>query len=199
MAVPHYLQPYLSAAERFGGGFGSLLWASPHTQKARFDAIVRLCDMNDRIVMDAGCGRADLLDLLLQHGIRPKKYIGLEAVDALADAAEAKGHAMARIVRGDFVREPLLFTGDAQVTVFSGSLNTLHGDEFESTLQSAWQATRQELVFNFLCSPLLAAGRHLTWHPIAHVRNIAQQLTRDFRFLDDYLEGDCSALLRKVQ
>ena len=39
--APAYVQPYLDAFERHGGGFESLLWASPHTQRLRFDAIRR--------------------------------------------------------------------------------------------------------------------------------------------------------------
>src|SRR5205085_11899167 len=86
LTQPEYLQPYLSAVRRHGRGFGSLLWASPHTQAARFDAFVRLCALEGRSILDAGCGRADLLDFLLARGIRPDHYTGLEAVDTLADA-----------------------------------------------------------------------------------------------------------------
>src|ERR1700722_14791809 len=104
MSDPSYLEPYLIAARRFGGGFQSLLWASPKTQAARFTALARLCKLNKCSMIDAGCGRADLLDFLLARGVEPTSYTGLEAVDALADAAEAKGHAMAHILRGDFIK-----------------------------------------------------------------------------------------------
>ena len=66
-----YLQPYLKAAERHGAGFGSLLWASPETQAARFGAIERLGRLHGKSVLDVGCGRADLLVYLLSRGVRP--------------------------------------------------------------------------------------------------------------------------------
>src|SRR5947207_9997685 len=103
-----YLTPYREAASRHGDRFGSLLWASPATQAARFDAICRLADMRRRRVLDAGCGRADLLDFLRAKEIALRQYIGIEAVDELAAAAMRKQLPDARIIHGDFVREPTL-------------------------------------------------------------------------------------------
>src|SRR5437868_1227064 len=63
-SAPDYLEPYLDAARTHGGGFGSLLWASPQTQAARFQAIHRIIDLSGARVLDAGCGRADLPEFL---------------------------------------------------------------------------------------------------------------------------------------
>src|ERR1700722_6985782 len=98
MASPGYLEPYQRAAERYGGGFKSLLWASPKSQAARFDAAARLCPMQGRSVLDAGCGRADFLWHLLGDQVVPARYIGIEAIEAMADFAEARGLANARII-----------------------------------------------------------------------------------------------------
>src|SRR5688500_13135141 len=101
---PPYLAPYLRAAERHGAGFDALLWASPRTQEVRFDALRRAVPMHGRTVLDVGCGRADLLRFLLDAGVRPRHYVGLEAVPALADAAEALQISNAMIIRADFVK-----------------------------------------------------------------------------------------------
>src|SRR5207237_7660557 len=92
LAEPTYLTPYLDATQRHGAGFASLLWASPSSQAARFDAISRLYDFNKKTMLDAGCGRADLLDYLIDRWNRPQHYIGVEVMDCLADAAERKQH-----------------------------------------------------------------------------------------------------------
>src|SRR2546423_362515 len=106
MNAPDYLQPYLNATRRYGAGFGSLLWASPRTQAVRFQTLLRAVDVTDLTVLDVGCGRGDLLVYMLNRGIYPRSYIGLEAVEALAGAAEAKRLPNCRIVRGDFVHDP---------------------------------------------------------------------------------------------
>ena len=87
LPVP-YLSPYLRAALLYRDGFGSLLWASPETQSIRFEAIERLADLGGKSVLDVGCGRADLYDFLHARGIQVADYIGIEAVPALAEAAE---------------------------------------------------------------------------------------------------------------
>lgn len=197
--TPIYLTPYLTAASRHGGGFSSLLWASPRTQAVRFGALTRLVGLNGKLILDVGCGRADLLDFLLSHDIHPDHYVGLEGVAALADAAEAKRHPGSMIVRADFVREPLrLFVG-ADVVYFSGSLNTLDPASFYATIRKGYDAAAETLVFNFLASPELAGVSYLHWHPPNEVWTFCKTLTDDVRRLDDYLRGDMTFALTKPE
>ena len=192
-----YLTPYLRAAEQYGGGFSALLWASPKTQRARFDAIRRTIELGGKSVLDAGCGRADLLSFLLDRDIRPADYIGLEAVEALAAAAEARGHPNCRILRGDFVREPArLFVG-ADVIAFSGSLNTMDECAFYQTLARAFDAAAEAVVFNFLSSPALAGKEYLVWHRPDKVEAFARRLAAEVRTADDYIYGDCTIAMLK--
>jgi SAM-dependent methyltransferase len=198
---PPYLLPYVRAAERHGADFPSLLWASPHTQATRFDAIQRLGDLNRRSVLDVGCGRADLLTFLLERGVRPADYTGIEAVDDLAAAAErncaAHSAPPARIIRADFVREPLRLFAGADVVVISGALNTVEDGPFYTTIRRAFEAGAESLVFNFLCSSYLAGAEYLRWRRAGDVLPYCHQLTDAVRTLDDYLEGDFTVALFK--
>src|SRR5207244_3330176 len=85
-----YLEPYRKAASLHGEQFGSLLWASPRTQAARFDAICRLAQMRGKKVLDVGCGRGDLMDFMISREMAPAEYVGIEAVDELVGAAMRK-------------------------------------------------------------------------------------------------------------
>ncbi|HEX8524278.1 MAG TPA: class I SAM-dependent methyltransferase [Tepidisphaeraceae bacterium] len=194
---PHYLQPYSAAAQRFGGGFGSLLWASPKTQRARFDALVRLADFGVARILDLGCGRCDLLDYLLARSIVPAQYIGVEAIAPLADAARGRNFASTTVIDGDFIKNPSLMNQRADVIVFSGSLNTLEPKQFYLTLDAAFAATTDTLVFNFLSTPLLAGKPFLHWHHPEDVAEFARGLTPDVRYVNDYLDGDCTLMMRK--
>lgn len=195
--VPSYLAPYLRAAERCGAGFGSLLWASPSTQHARFEAIRRACNPGGKRILDVGCGRADFCDFLLKRGVRYVQYTGLEAVDELAAAARRKAQPRSLIVRGDFVKEPARLLVGADLVVFSGSLNTLDTRSFYATIRVAFDAAAGALVFNFLASPMLAAQSYLTWHKPEDVLAAIKDWTPRVRVLDDYLEGDCTVALLK--
>jgi len=198
-AEPAYLAPYLRAASRHGAGFSSLLWATPKTQEVRFDALTRLVGLNGKSLLDVGCGRGDLLDFLRARYVRPAHYVGLEGVPALADAAEAKRHPDAMIIRADFVREPLRMFVAADVVYFSGSLNTLDPATFYTSIRKAYEAAAEALVFNFLSSPELAGMSYLHWHAPGEVWAFAKGLTDDVRRLEDYLDGDCTFALRKPQ
>jgi len=197
VTAPVYLAPYAKAVARYGGAFESLLWASPHTQALRFDALTQAVDLNDRAVVDAGCGRADLLDYLLQRNIRPRSYVGVEAVDALADEAAAKSDRGAVLRREDFLTEPQRAFADADVVVFSGSLNTLAPAQFYQSLQAAFDVARECVAFNYLCSSNLAGRDYLTWHRPTDLESFALRLARRVNVWDGYLDGDCTVVLWK--
>jgi SAM-dependent methyltransferase len=194
-----YLRPYLDAAREHGAGFESLLWASPETQAVRFDAIRRAANLSGKSVLDVGCGRADLLSFLLDRGVRPADYVGIEAVDALAAAAKAKRLPGCTIVQADFVAEPIRMFVGADVVVFSGSLNTADDTVFYPTLRHAFEAATEALVFNFLDSPNLAGQPHLYFRDPRVVREFAESLpgATDVRMLNDYLPGDTTVCVRQ--
>ena len=190
-----YLEPYVRAAARYGAGFGSLLWASPQTQAARFDAMMRLAQFRDLNVLDVGCGRADFLDHLIARNARPAHYVGIEAVDALGDSAQKKRHRDCLIVQADFVREPARLLVGADVIVLSGSLNTLEEESFHATLRIAYDAAVRAVVFNFLSSQYLAAAEWLRWHRVEDVLAFARTLTPHVTTANDYLRGDTTVAL----
>jgi SAM-dependent methyltransferase len=194
---PTYLAPYQAAARVHGGGFGSLLWASEATQAARFAAILRLESPTGQSVLDVGCGRADFLDFCIARNLVPNDYVGIEAVDALADAAELKDHVNCRITRADFVTNPGSMFVVADLVVFSGSLNTLDDDAFYATIRRAVDATARTVVFNFLSSPNLAAAKYLHWRRPLEVVNFCRKLSDDLRFTSGYLEGDYTIAINK--
>lgn len=195
--VPSYLEPYASATRQFGSGFSSLLWASPKTQRMRFEAIRRIEDLSGQFVLDVGCGRGDLLEYLVTNGSQPSRYVGIEAMEELAEALRMKRIDGASVVEGDFVREPSLMDVGAEVAIFSGSLNTLSPQQFYNTLRAALAAVGRGLVFNFLSSPGLAGKQYLHWHYQADVMAFCRSLSNDVSVLADYLEGDCTVCVRK--
>jgi SAM-dependent methyltransferase len=190
--VPFYLFPYHEARQQGAKGLDALLWTSREGQRVRFDAIARLCPLAGRRIVDAGCGRADLLGRLLELGIVPAHYTGLEMIPATARAARRKKYERCKIVRADFVREPERLQVGADVVVFSGSLNTLTRPQFYRTLRAAWEAAGQALVFNFLSSRHWCGEDWLNWHRRDTVLDFCRSLGGEPRCDESYLEGDCT-------
>ena len=192
-----YLVPYREAIRRHGVTRRSLLWIGAETQEKRFDAMARLFDFRGRTVLDAGCGTADLLAWLVRVGKTPADYTGLEAIAEFAEAAEKRNLPSCRILRGDFLADPSrLFVG-AEAVVFCGSLNTLDDRAFYASLERGLDACADVLLFNFLSSPDRAAATYLYWRSPAEVMRWARQLDPHARMLDDYLEGDCTVLVKR--
>jgi hypothetical protein len=198
---PIYLQPYLAAARRYGPGFGSLLWASPQTQRVRFDALIRAIDPTGLKVLDVGCGRADLLTQMVARDSAPAEYIGVEMVEDLVVAAHGRVAAVpsvvVRIDRRDFVADPNCMLVGADVIFMSGSLNTLSVFDFELTVRRAFAAASKGLAFNFLSSTELSSERHLTWHRTGVVAALGQSMGAAVNVIDDYLAGDTTVSMTK--
>jgi len=190
-----YLEPYREAHEQRERGARALLWVRKRDQTVRFDAIARLCPLADKRILDVGCGPADLLGFLLERGIRPARYIGLEAQRWLVQAARRRRYPDAEILEGDFVRDPGLLEKGADVVIFSGSLNLLSSRQFFRVLDRAWGATRRWLAFNFLCAPDLAGEDYLRWHRPATLEAWARRRAPIVRTAADYEDGDCTVVM----
>ena len=142
-----YLKPYRQAVEQFGPGFKALLWNNPDTQRTRFRVISEMVDLNGRVAADIGCGNADLLAYLVEQGITPASYVGVDGVPEMIELCERDKlpEPSATFHVGDFVADPALFDrlvrdDRAEVFVFSGSLNTLSQGRAARVLDRAWRA-----------------------------------------------------------
>ncbi|HEX4959315.1 MAG TPA: class I SAM-dependent methyltransferase [Thermoanaerobaculia bacterium] len=195
-SVPSYLFPYHEARENGAKGIDALLWTGEEAQRIRFEAIARAFPLAGTKILDAGCGRADLLGYLLQRGIVPACYTGLEMLPATARSARRKRYPRCTIRTGDFVRQPEKLQVEADVVIFSGSLNTLTGREFYRTLRAAWAAAGRGLVFNFLSSHFWCGEDWLYWHRLSSVLACCRSLG-ETRFDDRYLVGDCTVAVRR--
>jgi SAM-dependent methyltransferase len=195
---PSYLQPYQRAVKRHGANFNALLWASQKTQRQRFEALVKMQDPSGLVVLDLGCGRADLLDFMIDRGVPPKRYVGVEGVAELAEAAQAKGLPNARIIKADFLREPRRLSAAAPDVIYcSGALNTIDSDDFYLAIRNGFAACRRAMVFNFLSSPLLAGVSYLRWYERRDVMEFARALTPHVEKHEGYIDGDCTIAMRK--
>jgi SAM-dependent methyltransferase len=197
--IPSYLYPYHAAREHGAKGFDALLWSSREGQRIRFAAIARSCPLAGMRLLDVGCGQADLLGFLLERGIVPAHYTGLEMIPASVRAARRRNYDRCEILKADFVRQPEKLQVGADVVIFSGSLNTLSRQQFHRSLRAAWRAAGSWLVFNFLSSQNWCGEDWLYWHRRHNVLAFCRALGGQPRFDESYLEGDCTIAVRKAE
>ena len=151
MARDRYLEPYRRAVAWYGDTFDVTLWANEHAQQRRFEVFTELCDLAGKRVLDAGCSRGDLAAFLIQRDIAYESYVGIDGVDQVITFARQRELARARFYCGDILHDArLLSCGRPQVICISGTLNTMTDRQVTTVLESAWAATGQTLLFNFL-------------------------------------------------
>lgn len=151
MAVADYLKPYQHALAEHGSGFDVTLWASEHTQRRRFEVFVEMLDLAGKRVLDAGCSRADFAAYLVERGIEYQRYVGVDGICDVLDVARERRLPRCEYHCGDLVSEPKLLAAAApQVTVVSGTLNTMKLGTAIKLLDLAWAGCGEALAFNFL-------------------------------------------------
>ena len=146
-----YLSPYRDAAAAHGSDFGVTLWASPKSQRVRFDVLMQMIDFTGKRLLDAGCSRGDFATHLIQHGVRYERYIGIDGLEGVIDYAQQRGLPDAEFHVADMVNQPeALRRGEPQIVVISGTLNTMSNRAVRRALDAAWDAADEALIFNFL-------------------------------------------------
>lgn len=159
--TPEYLTPYARAVAAYGTGFGALLMCDRKWQEARFSVLAGAIGLQGRSIADLGSGRADLLGWLARERVKYRRYVAVEALPELhRHALTRHSHEpAAEFVLADFVQDAELFSRlvdehEADVLLFSGSLNTLTEDDALAVLERAWAALADRpggvLGFNFL-------------------------------------------------
>jgi SAM-dependent methyltransferase len=148
-----YLHPYRQAVERYGAGFEATLWNSPEAQALRFDVMIGMCDLEGRTVLDVGCGQGDLAARLLERQVPFARYVGVDAVAEMIEAAQGRGLERCEFIFGDAVADPAVLAGPGPDFAFiSGTLNTMNERTARRLVGAAYTAASRAVAFNFLSS-----------------------------------------------
>lgn len=200
-----YLEPYRRSQRRHGAAFEVTLWASPQTQRLRFDVMTQMCFFAGKRVLDAGCSRGDFAHYLHEHDIAYAHYTGIDALAQVIEYARGRGLPDARFLCGDFVSQPdLLMTDNPQIIAISGSLNTMSDEHLFGVLNAAWSSATESLIFNFLSDRYAAPSGYAEDGPARRFDTLrmldwATDKTPYVVFRQDYFLGghDATILMRK--
>lgn len=181
---------YRSSLETYGHTAEGVQWHSEHSQRTRFKALRKMLpeDLSELVIADAGCGLGDLYLFLTEHRDKPARYIGLDVVEPMVEAARAR--IGCQILLLDVLKDPL---PEADYYVCSGAMNTLTRDETRLFIERCFAASRRGFVFNLLCGRDTSYSYNLCLP--ADVREWTGHLDADLAIHEDYLHGDFTAAL----
>jgi SAM-dependent methyltransferase len=198
-----YLKPYREAVERFGPSFQSTLWTSRESQRIRFDVMIDLAGLDDCVVLDAGCGTGDFAEHLLESKVTFARYIGIDAVGEIIEAAKRRQLSRCEFRLGDLIHDSSpLFEIKPDFVCVSGTLNTMDEPTARNLVTAAFEASVQGVVFNFLSDRPAARWSDHDIGPAKRFNTIewidwALAKTARVSFTQDYLDGhDATIMLR---
>lgn len=81
---------YRNRIEEKGATPEGLFWDSEESMRTRFDAALDLATFEDAAVLDVGCGFGDFYGHLLDRGVEPASYHGIDVSDVVLDEAKTR-------------------------------------------------------------------------------------------------------------
>ncbi|MFG0257961.1 MAG: hypothetical protein ACF8GE_08685 [Phycisphaerales bacterium JB043] len=195
-STPEYLQHYRSIVDEKGPGFDATGWRNQSFQIERFRVFTEMVDFQSKVVLDAGAGQGDFASYLLENAIEYSSFHAFEAIPEMAQLIGDRSLRDVSVHTCDFAQDQSAFerVPDAQVIVFSGSLNTLTQLHAVEVLGRAWRACSEALVFNFLSDSCAPELRDTETGPANRFDTVglvewALQRTHLVRFRQEYLDG----------
>ncbi len=196
-----YLEPYREAVARFGTGFEATLWGSRDAQRLRFDVMIDLAGLQGCTIVDAGCGRGDFAARLLERSVGFARYLGLDALPELIEAARGRGLARCSFEVADVVAHPqVLREAGADYVCICGTLNTMDDATARRLVEDAFEAAACGVVFNFLSTRVNPrwSGRDIgparRFDPLEWIA-LALGLSPRVAFTQAYLDGHDATIM----
>jgi len=183
---------YRSALIAHGETAEGVHWNSTESQEIRFRVLRSLLpdDLSGLTLADAGCGFGDLYCYLDRHGERPERYIGLDVMEPMVEAARKRTGCEIRVC--DIIGDRL---PSADYYLCSGAMNTLTREETEAFIRKCYEASTRGFLFNLLkgwnTSPI-----YNLYLP-REIKRLGLDMEAEVEIREGYLSGDFSVAFIK--
>ena len=165
----------------------ALGWLTDHDQQIRFKTLSGIADLNNKTVLDAGCGYADLFSFLSTDNTLAH-YYGIEQIPELITEAERR-HAHLRnvsLLPGNFMMAHL---PEADYVFASGSLNYGSSDAgyIFKAITHLYEHCRLGLAFNLL-RHVPRNGLIVAYDPeliLSHCHSLSQNIVLKTDYADE--------------
>jgi len=187
----------------FGEGEPRVLWQQKECQRGRFERQASFFNYTDKSVLDVGCGYGDFYFYLLEQGMRPKCYIGVDLVHSHCKVARERLPKDAIVIEGDFLEKSIQ---NVELAVLSGALN-VYFDNWQETalliMDKMWQLSKEAITFNIRSSHGLKGEYESKSRQIADINpsfwcEYAHQRTSRYGLYHDYVHYDYTVAMWKA-
>ncbi len=200
---PHFYQHvadiFNKAYDDFSGSVSSLGWASEFTQEQRFLMLSLLSDMENKTVLDVGCGMGDFYSFLLLNGV-DCRYTGIDISEKMINHAK-KAHPETHFELRNLLDLPATPTYD--IVVASGPFNHKTDEPYafiEPIITHMFSLCKTALAFNLLSASTPASmqdTKSFTYYSPSKILDICLKLTPYIELKQAYLPNDFTVYLYK--
>lgn len=138
---------YQKLVNEHGGSFKSLNWGSKESQELRFKVLCESADINNKSIIDVGCGLCDMYNYIIENNYTGVSYTGIDITKEMV-AASQKRFPSVEIFQAE--------VGDIKKPydcIFASGIFTYQSKFFlEEFVTSAFNKTNHVLAFNALSS-----------------------------------------------
>ncbi len=190
------IQQFLShKLKKFGVSPRAVDWGSRESQIKRFEILLSLVDVNNKIVVDAGCGFGDLYLFMIKNGKNPLKYIGIEVHPEIAKIAAQNTNQDILVldVLSDQEKLPA-----ADIYLASGSLNYLTYSETYTFIECCFKKSREAFVFNILSTHADYMEKGYNYFSPSELLAFCMRMTRKVTLKHDYMPHDFTIAMYKT-
>ncbi|MDY0116823.1 MAG: class I SAM-dependent methyltransferase [Sulfurimonadaceae bacterium] len=183
---------YLAALKAHGMSPKGVHWYSSESQEKRFEVLLSLLpSLNEKTLVDAGCGFGDLYHYLqLQHAM-PKSYIGIDTLKEMCEHAMI--NTSAPILHKNILTDTL---PRADYYICSGALNILHPYESFVFIRNCFLVANEGFVFNVLYGD--KESKTYNYMNKKQIESYAKELRVSHVMIQEgYLENDISVAFLK--
>lgn len=193
---------YKNRYKQFGFSPKTLGW-DKGKQDLRYHILFEEFNLEDKYILDIGCGFGDA-NKFLQQKIRNYKYLGIDIVEDLINEAKKiyENNENIDFILEDFLKMSQNKSFDIAVAsgIFNFKLEKINNYEFiEAFMQKAFNISKEGIAFDFLSNKVDFEYEHTFHSDPAKILNMAYKLSNNVILKNNYMPFEFSIIIFKDQ
>ena len=196
LRIAHY---HRKRHKQFGADKARTLgWQDTFSQVTRFEALFRELELDDKSVLDIGCGFGDILTFIEQKLSSTSLYIGIDQQKQfVAESRKRSFRTKTQFIRGDYSK---LMLPKSDYVLASGSLNyqSANPNHTIEMIEKMYNAASIACAFNLLDKAKLPSMRLLESHNKEGVLRYCKLLSERSYLIEGYSDHDFTVVMPKL-